>query len=226
MKRLIRTLLVLCLPLLLTNCFEVTEAINMKADGSGDLLVTIDMSASKDNLKAYLQMDKVQGMEVPSVTEMKKEVETVRQTISKIKGMSNVKTSTDFDEFVFTLSGDFDRVKTLNKAINAVADELNRTPLPTLKKDNFKFKDNEFRRLFRYGPDLKLSKEEFEELNFSARYVMETAKYVSVYRFQQPIKRVSNNKAQVSPSKKAVKLENSIAELIRGESSIENTIEF
>lgn len=226
MKFIIQTFFFLAIPFFLTSCFEVTEDVSMNKDGSGAVLLTINMSESKQNLAAYLKMDKVEGMEIPSKTQMEAEILKVENTIKKIKGMSEVKTSKDFEEFIFTVSGNFDKVKTLNKAINAVVGSLNRTALPTIKKDNFSYANNRFSRLFRYGKDLKLSEQEFKELNFSARFVMESARYISVYRFPNTIKKQSNPKAQLSPSKKAVKLETSIADLVKGNTKIENTIDF
>ena len=218
--------LLISFTLLFSSCFEISEEVNLNNNGSGDVKLTINLSESKQNLAAYLKGGKVEGQAIPSLEELKKEVENIKNALSKVKGMSEVKATTNFEEFVFTLSGKFDKVTTLNKAINKVADELNRSPLPTIKKDNFRHERNQFTRLFKYAKDLKLSPEEFNNLNFSARFVMESARYVSIYRFPKPVKKFSNKKAQLSPSKKAIKLEHTIAELARGEASIENTITY
>ena len=55
---------------------------------------------------------------------------------------------------------------------------------------------------------------------------MESAKVVSIYRFEKPIKKVTNKDAKVSPSKKAVKLEGNISQFAKGEISLENHISF
>ena len=212
--------------MLFTGCFEITEEVDLNNNGSGNLTLTVNLSESKDNLKAYWKMDEVQGVEVPKQAEIDEEIVKVKKTLSAIKGISNVKTTSNYDEFIFTISSSFDNVITLNKGINAVVSELNRTPLPVAKKDNFAFSPGKFTRLFQYATDLKLNDEEYDNLNMSARFVMETARVVSVYRFQNPIKGFTNKKAQLSPSKKAVKFESNISDLIKGQASIENVITF
>lgn len=226
MKYLFQYVLLLSLTLFVSSCFEITEEVNMKSDGSGDMLLTINMSQSKDNLKNYMKMEEVQGIKVPSRSEIEKEIVNIKKTLAKVKGLSNVKIAKDFNEFIFTVSGDFDNVKTLNVAINKVASELNRTPFPTIKKSNFDYSAGKFTRYFKYLKDLDLTQEEYDGLNFTARFIMESAKYVSVYRFDKPVKSVSNKKAQVAPSKKAVKLETNIAELLTGKKSIKNVITY
>ena len=120
-------------------------------------------------------------------------------------------TTNHFKEFIFKISGKFDNVKTLNTAINKVASELNRTPFPTIKKDNFDYAAGKFTRYFKYLKDLKFTQAEYDDLNFTARFIMESAKYISIYRFDKPVKNMTNTKAQVAPSKKAVKLETNLA---------------
>lgn len=198
----------------------------MNDNGSGDVTLTVNLSESKDNLKAYWKMDQVQGVEVPKKDEIEEEIAKVKKALSAVKGISNVKSTADYDEFIFTISSSFDNVKTLNKGINTVVAELNRTPLPTIKKDNFDFAPGKFTRLFSYASDLKFNDEEYNNLNMSARFVMETARVVSVYRFNKPVKSFTNKKAQLSPSKKAIKFESNIADLIKGQASIENEIIF
>jgi hypothetical protein len=226
MKNLVQPVIILCFSILFTSCFEITEEVDMNNNGSGNVTLTVNLSESKDNLKAYWKMDQVQGVEVPKKTEIDEEIQNVKKALSAVKGISNVTTTADYDEFVFTISGSFDNVKTLNKGINAVVSELNRTPMPTIKKDNFAFAPGKFTRLFKYAGDLKLNDEEYDNLNMTARFVMETARVVSIYRFEKPVKSFSNRKAQLSPSKKAVKFESNIADLIKGKASIENEIIF
>jgi len=219
--------LALCIIMLsFSSCFEITEEVNMKSDGSGDMLLTVNMSQSKANLKNYMEMEEVQGIKVPSRSEIEKEIVNVKSVLANVKGLSNVKINTDFEEFIFTVSGRFDNVKTLNVAINKVASKLNKTPFPTIKKKNFDYNTGKFTRYFKYLKDLNLTQQEYDDLNFTARFIMESAKYVSVYRFDKPVKKVTNAKAQVAPSKKAVKLESNFAEILTGKKSIENIISY
>lgn len=226
MKRIFQLLLLAALPVFFSSCFEITEEVNMKSNGSGDMLLTVNMSQSKENLKNYMQMEEFQGFEIPSQAKIESEIAKVRRTLSKIEGLSNIKINSDFEEFIFKVSGKFDNVKTLNKAVNKVADALNQTPFPTIKKANFDYETGKFTRYFKYLSDLDLSQEEYDGLHFTARFIMESAKYVSVYRFDKPVKQVANTKAQISPNKKAVKMESNFAEIVTGKKSIENEITF
>ncbi len=226
MKNLIQALIILCFSFFLVGCFEIMEEVDMNNNGSGDVTLTLNLSESKDNLKAYWKMDEVQGVDVPKQGEIEEEIKNVKKALSRVKGITNVKTTADYDEFIFTISGSFDNVKALNKGINAVVSELNRTAMPIIKKDNYKFVPGKFTRLFAYLPDWKLNDEEYNNLNISARFVMETARVVGIYRFEKPVKSYTNKKAELSPSKKAVKFESNIADLIKGQSSIENEITF
>lgn len=198
----------------------------MKSNGSGDMLLTVNMSQSKDNLKNYMQMEEVQGIKVPKQSEIESEIANVKKALAGIKGLSNINIKSNFNDFIFIVSGNFDNVKTLNTAINTVASKLNRTPFPTIKKDNFDYSAGKFTRYFKYLKDWNFTQEEYDNLNFSARFIMESAKYITIYRFDQPVKKVTNAKAVVAPSKKAVMLESNFAEILTGKMAIENVISY
>ena len=226
MKKLIQPIVILCFSLFFVGCFEITEEVDMNSNGSGDVTLTLNLSESKDNLKAYWQMDQVQGVEVPKKAEIEEKIKNAKRALSAVKGISNVKSSVDYESFILTVSSSFDNVKSLNNGINAVVSELNSSGWPTIKKDNYAYSPGKFTRYFKYAPDWKLNDEEYSNLNFSARFVMETARVVGIYRFEKPVKSFTNKKAQLSPSKKSIKFESNIADLIKGQASIENEISF
>ena len=226
MKFLFQFLFLFITTLFFSSCFEITEEVNMKSNGSGDMLLTINMSQSKDNLKNYMTMEEVQGIKIPSQSQIDEEVLNVKKALAKVDGLSHVKIDTDFNEFIFKVSGKFDNVKTLNVAINKVASELNRTPFPIIKKDNFDYAKGKFTRYFKYLKDLNFTQEEYDDFHFTARFIMESAKYISIYRFDKPVKNVTNPQAQVAPSKKAVKLETNFAEILTGQKEIQNVITY
>ncbi|MCB0677201.1 MAG: hypothetical protein KDC30_10965, partial [Saprospiraceae bacterium] len=117
---------------------------------------------------------------------------------------------------------DFTNVKDLNNAINFVADAINRTPFETIKLDNYDYTTKAFRRYFNYPVTLL----DYDQLPTMQRYMLETARIVSVYRFQKPIRTYTNEQAQVSASKKAIKLEQSVGALIKGDATIANSVIF
>ena len=225
MKKIIQTTLFLVFVLSWSSCFDIVEEVKMNNDGTGELKLTIDLSQSKKNLANYMKAGEINGVEIPSKDEVKLEIIKLKQTLSKIKGISNVKTKSDFSEFIFEVNGDFENVKALNKAINASAKTFNQTPFPLPKFKHFEYSSNQFSRLFEYTNE-RFSEKEYNDFSAVVKYLMESAKVVSIYRFEKPVRKVSNKKANLSPSKKAVKLEGNIAEFAKGEVTLENHISF
>ena len=168
----------------------------MNADGSGELRLNIDLSQSKSNLVGYMNAGEINGVEIPSKAKIKSEIKKLKKALSKIKGISKVKAKSDFDEFVFEVTADFKNMKALNKAINASVKTFNQTPFPLPRFKHFSFKENKFSRLFNYT-DERFTQEEFDGMMSVVRYLMESAKVVSIYRFEEPVKNVSNSKAKV-----------------------------
>ena len=116
----------------------------------------------------------------------------------------------------------FDNVQNLNNAINNVAQSMNRTPFEVVKLDNFDYSNRSFRRYFNYPVSLI----DFENLPMSQQYVLESARMVSMYRFDRPIRTFTNESAEVSPDKKMIRLENSLGGIIKGSSTPANNIIF
>ena len=225
MRKIIQSTL-LCLFLIsFTSCFEIREEVKMNADGSGAVNLTIDLSQSKNNLTNYMNTGEVNGQKIPSQVEMEMELLKLKNVISAIPGMSDVKIEKDFKEFVFNLKGNFKDVKTLNTTINTAVVAMNKTPFPIKKFKHFNFSDGKFSRLFDYTED-RVTATEYENMGAMPRLLMESAKIISVYRFETPVKNVSNKSAKVSPSKKAVMLEGNIADFAKGDVSLANDITF
>lgn len=225
MKKLFQTTFLFAILISLTGCFDVTEEVKMNADGSGELRLNIDLSQSKGNLAGYMEAGEINGVEIPSEAKIKSEIKKLKKALSKIKGISKVKAKSDFDEFIFEVTANFDNMKALNKAINASVKVFNQTPFPLPRFKHFAFKDNQFSRLFEYTNE-RFTQEEYDGMMSVVRYLMESAKVVSIYRFEEPVKTVSNTKAKLSPSKKAVMLEGNIAEFATGKKTLENHISF
>jgi hypothetical protein len=225
MKKLFQTTFLFTILIAFTSCFDVTEEVKMNSDGSGELRLNIDLSQSKGNLVGYMNAGEINGVEIPSEAKIKSEIKKLKKALSKMKGISKVKAKSDFDEFVFEVTANFENMKALNKAINASVKAFNQTPFPLPRFKHFAFKENKFSRLFNYA-DERFTQAEFDGMMSVVRYLMESAKVVSIYRFEEPVKNVSNLTAKVSPSKKSVMLEGNIAEFVTGKKTLENHISF
>jgi hypothetical protein len=102
---------------------------------------------------------------------------------------------------------------------------FNQTPFPIRKFKHFEIANNKFSRLFNYT-DERFTQEEYDGFSAVVRYLMESASIASIYRFEKPIDQVSNQKASLSPSKKAVMLRGTLSEFVTGAKSLENHIQF
>jgi len=222
MRNLLNFAFLLVFTLLFTSCFEVREEIKVNSNGSGNALLTINMSQSKDNLANYMKMGEVNGVELPTTAKVEAEITKIKEELAKMDGISNVKHTSDYDEFIFVISGDFSNVKALNKAINSLAKDANKSQYPTVIEDNYAFTPGQFSRLFAY----KIDKTMYDKLGTMERFMLETAKMVGIYRFDKTVKSFSNKSAKLSPTKKAVMLETSIADIAKGVVTLENKIKF
>jgi hypothetical protein len=220
--RFLLSLFVSSLLLLNTGCFEILEEVDMNSDGSGTVTLTVDLSESKANISNYMEMNEVQGVAVPSKKEIEQEVARIKKALASSPGISEVRANSDFENFVFSVSGNFDKVNHLNNAVNNVIAAVNRFPFSTMDLDNFDYTDSSFRRYFNYP----VSMVDYQGLPTMYQYMLESARMVSMYRFQRPIRTCTNEKAVVSGDKRTIRLQHTLGEIIRGTGTIENSVLF
>lgn len=223
MKNLLKGLLGLILILSFTSCFEIVEEVDMNKDGSGQLLLTINGSESKQNLANYSKMKDFQGMPIPTESMVREEMDKVLGLLKQQKGLSDIKMTKDFKEFVFTLSGKFDNTTALNNAVNTVIKELNpRNKKPIKRIDNYKSTSSSFHRLYPF-PSFP---ERYKTVSILYKALLESARFVTVQRFQKPIKKKTNKAYQLSENKKAVFMMSNLGELIQGQKTLDNRVTF
>lgn len=208
--------------LLFSSCFELREEVNLKEDGTGDLKLIVNLSESKENVKKYLGTENAGGVEVPNQENIDKILNHVMVVLRGVKGLDNVDSKSDYNDYVFTVSANFNNLDAVNQAVTNVSKQLSYLFVPPLESKNFSFSDGQFKRHF----DYPISADEYNELPSMQRYVMESARAVSIYRFGKTIRDYSNEKAMLSPSKKAIKLEAKLSELASGTATLENQISF
>jgi hypothetical protein len=207
--------------ILLTGCFEVREEVDLYADGSGRVTLTLNLSESKANVANYMRLGSFNGQEVPTRQEIAEEIALMKKTLAACKGMSEVRSYSDFNNFIFSLSARFDKVENLNAAINKLA-AVNAGKQQVQPFQNFGYASRVFRRHFEYPLELI----DYQGLTTMQRYMLESARMVSVYRFEQPIKDFSNPRAQMAPNKRAIKLESTLGGLLNGSATLANAISF
>lgn len=222
MKKLIQTFSLLIFSLCFTSCFEITEEVDMNANGSGQLTLTLNMSESKDNLAKFMKQGEVEGVKLPQQADIDKSLSEVKAILASMDGISDVSLDKDYQEFIFTLSGNFSNVTALNNAVNGLAEKMNKSSFATIKRKNYSFSNGKFIRHF----DYPIEPEKYNKLGTMERFVMETARLISIYRFDQPVKNQTNAKAKISRSKKSVMMMNTIGDIAKGESTLATQISF
>lgn len=217
------TLLFLSLTLC-TSCFEILEEINLNSDGSGTMLVTFNMSKSKTKLASIMLLDSVNGRKVPSKDDIDLAFKDAENHLKTIKGITNIKKTADYENYIFSISCRFDKVTSLDAVFQDLIRQQNKREQTKFNTTNFSFDKvaNNFERHFSYDDKIKKT---FYRLKGEDRQIFKEASYTSIYRFKNEVKAVSNTNARVSPNKKAVLLKVDAMSLILGEKSVSNKIQ-
>jgi len=205
----------------LTSCFEIVEEVNLKNDGTGNFCLTINMSQSKMQINSMFLLDSVNGRPMPSKKNFKNAILRLKVELEKDNEISKVKITEDWKNYIFSITGNFNNIAALNKAvknINTIFNDPNGYIFQS--RDNFKYNNKKFERLYSYNLI-----NEYNSLSSKDKSVFKNAKYTTVYRFEAPVKSYSNSNALKSKSGKAIMLKVSVKELITNKKTIRNIIE-
>ena len=216
MKTAAYLLLFSCL-ITLSGCFEIVEQVFLKADGSGDFQLVLNLSKSKTRLNSIMKMKTVNGHDVPSKEEIKYRLSEIEKTVAKTPGISNVKTSVDFDNFITSISCHFKNVARLNDAVKNIYTKENASKKAPEKV--YEYSAGVFERLNRYS-----FKDDYRKLSNADKEIFATANYTSIFKFEQAVSAASNTETKIAPSKKAVMLKLNALDIIHEKRSIENKI--
>jgi len=166
--------------LLFTGCFEIVEEMDLNPNGSGKMQVVVNMSESKENLNEYLKSGSANGIKIPDKTQLQSYLDQIQLSLNKVNGISNAGTSADFNEFIFTFTADFTDVKAMNTAVTQLTKELSNG---TFSIDNkYEYSNGKFVRSF----GTIISPEDYEKLPVMQRFVLESARMVSILSLAAP----------------------------------------
>ena len=205
--------------ILCTSCFEIIEEVSLNKDGSGHVTLTMNLSKSKTKLNSLMLLDSVNNYKVPSKKEIQDQITQAIQKVKKIEGISSVKNSTDFNEYIFTVSCDFTNVEALNTVISNFSSKRDATLIKKQKHFNFDKSQNTFTRNYHYN-----IAQEFKKTKMEDRKVFETATLTTIYRFETPIVSSKNTTAKIAGSKKAIMLRVNAQDIIKNRNTIKNQI--
>ncbi len=218
MRRITYLLLFSCL-ILFQSCFEIIEQVFLKNDGSGNFQLVVNLSKSKTKLNSIIKMETINGHDVPSKSDIKYKIADIEKTVAKTPGLTNVKTSVDFDNFIVTLNCNFSKVTQLNAAVKNVYDKQNGKLKGVEKTYDFDAATQTFTRYNKFSV-----KDDYKKLSNADKEIFATANYTAIYKFESNVGAVSNKETQISPSKKATMLKQNALDLITEKKSVENKI--
>jgi len=221
MKIFLKRLLFLLPILLLTSCFDILDKVNVKADGSGEYSLILNASKSKTRLASISKMETINGKKVPKKSEIEAKINEAARIFKTVPGISNVKTSIDFDNYIIKLSCNFKKIENVNAGLEQlkaknILGKMIPTNIYSHNPQNKSFTRNK----------INTFKSDYDNLSTADKEVFNNAKYTSVLQFENTVKSQSNNAYQLSPNKKALKLEGNILDFILQKKQTQNTILF
>ncbi len=139
--------------LFLTSCFDLKEEVTINKDGSGSFIQTIDLG-NNPMMQMALNMESDSSQnEEKRMNKMDSTLAQTKEKLSKVKGISNIKTASSTEGLKYTVMYDFANVDALNAALNA-AKEKKEGEVQLMQKQ-YSFKKGEFTRInaFSMGND-------------------------------------------------------------------------
>lgn len=221
MKNFLKLFAVILPLLLLTSCFDILDKVNVKADGTGEYTIILNASKSKTRLASISKMETINGKKVPKKSEIENKINEAARIFKATPGISNVKTSMDFDNYIIKLSCNFKQIENINAGLEQLkAKHILGKMIPTQiysqsiqKKSLTRNKVNTF-------------KADYDKMGKGDREVFNDAKYTSIMQFENTVKSQTNSSYVLAPNKKAVKLEANILDVIFQKKQLQNTILF
>ncbi|MGM9478590.1 hypothetical protein ACS5PU_19360 [Pedobacter sp. GSP4] len=221
LKQFYNLLLFIVLIPILSSCFEVIEEISIKNDGTGEVTLTINLSQSKTKVASVMLLDSVQGYKVPSKQKIQQELNEAVAYLRKSEGISNVKSTSDFNNYIATISFSFKDVSNIN---NITKNILAQQKIKATNTSSYSY--NKATKTFsRKYQSVATAKTEFNKLKAKDKAVFNGATYTSIYRFESAVTSTTNPASNVSKSKKAVMLKSNITDLINGKINVSNAIQ-
>ena len=204
----------------MTSCIDIFDDLTIHNDGTGTYKYTVNLSASKLKINSILALDSLDGKKVPSIQDIKSEINRIKTTFEEKEGISNVVIESDYENFLFKIQCDFENVESLESAILSIIKTENLVKnLEYLAEGWFKFDANTFTRSI---PSIYIEKS--KELNPTEIQSLTEGKYRSITRFDREIEKFENQNGKLNPSKTAIALQTNIYSLINNSKLLENTI--
>jgi len=206
-----KKILAFCCCLLLTSCFEITERIKHHEDQSGEYTLMVDFSKSWFKTKSAIWLEEVDGVKIPNEKEITQKLEDFKTKASKIEGISNITTKTDFDNYVFIIKLNYANLKALNAVVNTINNQRDQI--------HFSGSGKKFERMASYPIPEKLLKDPKKKKD------LEEASIIAIYTFDNDVLTTDNINSKISKNKKTVFLKQSMYSVLKKSALMNNTIQ-
>ncbi len=218
--RFLKTFLILFLVFGLSSCLEIIDDISLNADGSGTFKYTLNLSSSKTRVNTILSLDSLDGKKVPSIDELKTKISSFKTNLENQVGISNVTIESDFLNFFFRLTCDFESVTELQDGLKkAIEDELDETDIPELEHTWLSWDGS---KLVRSIPEITVKKA--KELSAEDIELLKLGTYTSISRFPRNVLKCDNASATISKNYLNVMIKTNPYALSQNANLLENTI--
>lgn len=205
----------------LTSCFDILDKVAMKSDGSGEYTIVLNASKSKTRINSISKMETINGKKIPKKAEIQTQLNEAAAVFKTVPGISNVKTSADFDNYIIKLTCNFKKIENINDGLEKLkAKKVLGKMIPTQLYTN-----NLAGKTFTKNK-INTFKSDYEKLSKADQEVFSSAKYTNVLQFENTIKSQTNSSFLLSPNKKAVKLDGNLLDFILQKKLVYNTIIF
>lgn len=203
-----------------SSCVEIIDDLTINADGSGTFKYTVNLSSSKVKINSILALDSLEGRKVPSLDEIKEDIDRLVKAFDSKEGISNLVVDANYDDYMFKVSCDFSSLNNLQKAIKDVVRE------ETKYKDSQELDHNwlslEDDVMERSVPQITIEKA--KEIKQSEKDLLKEGTYTSITRFSRSVEDFKNKNAIISKNGMAIMVKTDPFSLIEDHHLLDNTI--
>jgi hypothetical protein len=181
----------------MTSCFEIIEDVTVHQNGSGTYSFIVNLSQSKNQIDKIRTQDSILNFKVPTLAMAEAKITEVKNKLTTVDGINNVRINQDHTNYIYHLSCDFKNVAALNTAMISIWKTYDKKA-PT----NFQ--------LYSFENGVFIRNANTNELdhitqiaNSQIREMMQKSNYTLICRFDEPVTNSNTMNYSLSPSKKA-----------------------
>jgi hypothetical protein len=218
--RILKTIFLLSILFSLSSCLEIIDDISLNTDGSGTFKYTVNLSASKSRVNSILSLDSLDGKKVPSIDEIKTKIASFKNNLENQEGISNVTIESDYENYFFRLTCDFESVTKLQNGLKVVIEEeSNESDIPELDHTWLSWDGT---KLVRSIPEFTVKKA--KELSAEDIEMLKLGTYTSISRFPRNVLKCDNASSTISKNNLNVMIKTNPYALSQNTNLLENTI--